>query len=96
MDNKQEDKEFVESESGVMDQMVVAPVEGAGVDETKVSDPHQAEPPLGDEDERGGESPTQPSTTQPNHRITTDYSWFEKQLNRFLSFTQANRHSPYL
>ena len=58
MDNKQEEKEFVEGVSGVTDQMVVTPVEGAGVEETKVSDPHQAEPPLGDEDERGGESPT--------------------------------------
>ena len=58
MDNKEEDKEFVESRSGVMDQMEVAPVEGAGVEETKVSDPYQAEPPLGDEDERGGESTT--------------------------------------
>ena len=58
MDNKQEDKEFVESESGVMDQMVVAPVEGAGVEECKLRDPQQAEPTLGDEDERGGESPT--------------------------------------
>ena len=58
MDNKQEEKEFVDSVSGVTDQMVVAPVEGAGVEETKVSDPHQAEPPLGDQDGLGGESST--------------------------------------
>ena len=58
MDNKEENRELVESKSGVMDQMEAVPVEGAGVEESKVRDPEQAEPPLGDQGERGGESPT--------------------------------------
>ena len=67
MDNKQEEKEFVDSVSGVTDQMVVAPVEGAGVEETKVTDPSQAEPTPGGRSEpvdddttdgiKGGELP---------------------------------------
>ena len=70
MDNKQEEKEFVESRSGVMDQMEVAPVEGAGVEDTKVRDPQQAEPALGDQDGLGEESPTRlPLTSSyPPHR----------------------------
>ena len=58
MDNKEENEELVENKSGVMDQMEPVPVEGAGVEESKVRDPQQAEPPLGDQDELGGESPT--------------------------------------
>ena len=58
MDNKEENKELVESKSGVMDQMEAVPVVGAGVEENKMTDPQQAAPPLGDQGERGGESPT--------------------------------------
>ena len=54
MDNKEEDKELVEGKSGVVDQIETVPVEGAGVEENKVRDPQQAEPPLGDQDELGG------------------------------------------
>ena len=58
MDNKEENKELVENKSGVMDQTEAVPVVGAGVEESKMKDPEQAEPPLGDQGEHGGETHT--------------------------------------
>ena len=44
MDNKEENSNLVETRSGVRDQTESVPAVGAGVEESKVIDPNQAEP----------------------------------------------------
>ena len=58
MDNKEEKSIVVEKQSGVMDQANTVPAVGAGVGESKTSDPSQAEPTPGDRSEQGDDDPT--------------------------------------
>ena len=58
MDNKEEIEVIEDVESGAKDQMNVAPVVGADVEETEMKDPTQAELTPGDQDELGDDGTT--------------------------------------
>ena len=63
MDNKVENVDLMEVQSGVTDQTEAAPAVGAGEEERKVTDPKQAEPLPGDRSEQGDDDPTPAAAT---------------------------------
>ena len=58
MVNKEENSNLVETRSGVTDQTEAAPAVGAGVDESQLTDPDQAEPLPGDRNEMTSDDST--------------------------------------